>query len=59
VNASSSLLAKGGERLQMLYDLDEGYEGGDLIYVTGFMPKGGSRFSRLCLISVLYLYIIL
>jgi hypothetical protein len=47
VNASSSLLAKGGERLQMLYDLVEGYEGGDLIYATGFMPKGGSRFSRL------------
>jgi hypothetical protein len=43
----------------MLYDLDEGYEDGDLIYATGFMPKGASRFSRLCLISVLYLYIIL
>ena len=43
----------------MLYDLVTGYEGGDLIYATGLMPKGGSRFSRLCLISVLYLYIIL
>ncbi len=43
----------------MLYDLVAGPGGGDLIYVTGFMPKGGSRFSRLCLISVLNLYIIL
>jgi len=43
----------------MLYDLDEGSKGGDLIYETGLMPKGRYRFSRLCLISVLYLYIIL
>jgi hypothetical protein len=43
----------------MLFDLDAGSEGGDLIYVTGFMPKGAYRFSRLCLVSVFYLSIIL
>jgi hypothetical protein len=43
----------------MLFDLDSGSEGGDLIYKSGFMPKGAYRFSRLCLISVLNLYIIL
>ncbi len=43
----------------MLFDLDEGSEGGDLIYKSGSLPKGRNRFSRLCLISVLYLNIIL
>jgi hypothetical protein len=43
----------------MLFDLDSGSEGGDLIYATGLLPKGRHRFSRLCLISVLYLIIIL
>jgi hypothetical protein len=43
----------------MLFDLDSGSEGGDLIYNTGLLPKGADRFSRLCLISVLYLSIIL
>ena len=43
----------------MLFDLDSGSKGGDLIYVTGLMPKGADRFSRLCLISVINLYIIL
>jgi hypothetical protein len=43
----------------MLYNLDSSSEGGDLIYDTGLMPKGGLRFSRRCLISVLNLYIIL
>ena len=38
----------------MLFDLLSGGIGGDLIYATGLMPKGGARFSRHCLISVLF-----
>ena len=39
----------------MLFDLVSGENGGDLIYETGLVPKGGSRFSRQRLISVLFL----
>jgi len=36
----------------MVFDLVSGGIGGDLIYASGLVPKGGPRFSRHRLISV-------